>query len=260
VFAPVQDERPSGGGVRSVLTALRVLEEVATRQPIGVSDLARAMDMSKSSVQRVVTTLAEAGWVRTTGAEPTRWQTSYRALTVGMAGVTMSGLEEVAHSEMRQIRDATQESVHLGVPEGADLVIVSRLDGTLPIRTYLQLGTRAPLQSSAGGRAILAALPDEEIAEILARGTTRWTDRTLVERDAILAEIERTRQRGYSLNAGEWRHGIGAVGAVVLDRERRPRAGLSTSMPLNRWEQADIPAIAGLLREAAGRIGQLSGI
>jgi IclR family acetate operon transcriptional repressor len=224
-----------------------------------VSDLSRALDLPKTSVQRAVTTLAEAGWLRTTGSELTRWQVSYRALTVGLAGVTTSGLDEIAYEEMRRVRDATNETVHLGVPDGGELVIVSRLDGTLPIRTFLQLGTRAPLQSSAGGRAMLAAMTDEAIESILEQGTKRFTERTIVDRDEIWAEIKRTRERGYALNAGEWRQGIGAVGAAVLSREGTPQAGISMSMPLARWDEADLPQLAGLLMEAARRIGQLSG-
>lgn len=173
------------GGTRSVLTALRVMEEVAELQPVGVSDLSRALRLPKTSVQRAVKTLAEAGWLQTTGTEPTRWQISYKALTVGLAGVTASGLEEVAHEEMRRIRDATKETVHLAVPEGNELVIVSRLDGTLPLRTFLQLGTRAPLAASASGRAMLAAMTDAEIDAILDRGIRRYTETTLVDRDEI---------------------------------------------------------------------------
>jgi DNA-binding IclR family transcriptional regulator len=178
---------------------------------------------------------------------------------VGFAGVSTAGLEEIAHDEMRKVRDATNETVHLAVPEGNELVIISRLDGTLPVRTFLQLGTRAPLQASASGRAMLAAMTDDEVESILAKGTKRWTDRTLVGREALLAELKRTRERGYALNPGEWRQGIGAVGVAVLSRERKPLAGLSISMPIARYEQADLPSLAALLQGAATRIAQLSG-
>lgn len=256
----MQDDKSatSRNGMRSVLTTLRILEEIAARQPIGVSGLSRVLDMPKTSVQRAVHTLGEAGWLRTTGMEPTRWQISYKALTVGLAGVTASGLQEVAHEEMRVVRDTTNETVHLGVPEDNELVVISRLDGTLPLRTFLQLGTRAPLHASASGRAMLAAMIDAEIDGVLRMGIRRYTDSTMVERVQILDEINRTRERGYALNRGEWRQGIGAVGAVVLGRERRPIAGLSVSMPLARYDRADIPELADLLMTAARRIGQLS--
>ena len=243
-----------------MLTALRVLEEVAARQPVGVSDLSRALGMPKTTVQRAVLTLAEAGWLRAAESEITRWQISHRALTVGLAGVNSSGLDEISHEEMRRLRDLTSETVHLAIPDGNELVIISRLEGTLPVRTYLQLGTRAPLHASATGRAVLATMSDEEIDRILAHGPHRWTDRTLVDRDDILAEIGRTRERGYALNPGEWRQGIGGIAVAVLNRQRRASAGLSISMPLNRYEQADLPHFAGLLSEAAVRIGQLSGM
>ena len=84
------------GGMRSVLTALRILEEVAARQPVGVSDLSRALGLPKSSVQRGVRTLHEAAWLKPTDTTPTRWQLSLKALTVGLAATAATGLQEIA--------------------------------------------------------------------------------------------------------------------------------------------------------------------
>lgn len=69
--------------MQSVLNALRVLEEVAARQPVGVADLARALDLPKSSAQRALRTLDTAGWIRPAGGEVTRWVLTTKALQVG---------------------------------------------------------------------------------------------------------------------------------------------------------------------------------
>jgi IclR family acetate operon transcriptional repressor len=254
----VVEEGSRGGGNRSVLTALRVMEEVAARQPVGVSDLARALDLPKTTVQRAIRSLAEAGWLRMTGSEVTRWRISHRALSVGLAGIRGSGLDEIAHDEMRKVRDQTSETVHLAVRDGDDVVIVSRLDGTRSVRTYRELGKRAPLYASSSGRAILASTADEsDVERVLSRGIRRWTDRSLPDVAAIRGELQRTRERGYALNAGEWREGIGGIGVAILDRRGWPQAALSISMPLARYEQADLPGLAELLTEAAQRIGHL---
>jgi IclR family transcriptional regulator, acetate operon repressor len=250
-------ERTESHGMRSVLTALRLLETVAERQPVGVSDLSRALAMPKSSVQRSVQTLHEAGWLRPTGGEPTRWQISYKALTVGLAGVAASGLQEIALQEMRPLRDATGETVHLAMPEGHELVVIGRLDGTQPLRTFLPIGIRAPLHAAASGRAMLAAMDDAEIEKILAVGIHQHTDRTKLEPAEIWEELARTRARGYAVNEGEWRAGIGAIGAVVRGRDHRPNAGISVSMPLARFDEIDVAAVGAHVVAIADRVGQL---
>lgn len=69
--------------MQNVLNALRALEEVAERQPIGVAELARAMDLPKSSVQRALVTLHTAGWIRPASGTTTRWMVTTKALHVG---------------------------------------------------------------------------------------------------------------------------------------------------------------------------------
>ena len=159
---------------------------------------------------------------------------------------------------MRPVRDAIGETVHLGVPEGPELVIIGRLDGTQPLRAFLQLGTRAPLHGSAGGRAILAAMTDDEVELVLDAGIRRYTSRTITDRGRILRAVQQTRERGYAVNEGEWRTDIAAVAAAVLDRSRRPVAAISVSLPLNRYAEMDHATIAGLVMPAAARVGQLA--
>lgn len=246
-----------GGGTRSVLNALRVLEVIAAHQPVGVSELARAVDMPKSTTQRTVLTLHQARWLELVGGEPTRWRLSYKALTVGLASTAATGLEEVALERMRPVRDELGETMHLAVPDGDDLIVIGRLDGTQPLRAFLQVGTRAPLQVAASGRAMLAAMTDAEVARVLDAGLRRYTDRTVVDRSSIASELDRTRDRGYAINEGEWRDGIAAVGAAVLARDGRPVAGISVSMPLSRFRELDVDHIAQLIMTAASETGQL---
>ena len=237
-----------------MLTALRILEEVSHRQPIGVSELARTLELPKTSVHRSLRTLQLAGWVRTLGAETTRWGLTTKALTVGLAGSRETSLRELAIAEMRSLRDATGETVHLAVPEQDELVIVARLDGTHSLRTFLPLGARAPLHATASGRAMLAEMADEDVDAVLDRGLQRYTKRTLVDRQRVWREVMLARKRGYGTNAGEWRADIAAIGAAIGSLTGRPLAALSISMPLKRYQAASHSHIAGLAIEAADRV------
>jgi IclR family transcriptional regulator, acetate operon repressor len=240
--------------VRSVLIALRILEEVSRRQPVGVSELARVLERPKTSVQRSLQTLDQAGWVRAVGGETTRWGLTAKALTVGLAGSRETSLRDVAVTEMARIRDATGETVHLAVPDASELVIIARLDGTHSLRTFLPLGARAPLHATASGRAMLAAMPDEVVEVVLDDGISRYTKRTIVDRDRVWREIRLARRRGYATNAAEWRPEIAAIGTSIGPASGQPLAGFAISMPWRRYQEVDRPAIAALAIEAAQRV------
>ncbi len=240
--------------IRSVLTALRTLEELS-RGPLGVSELSRALGVPKTTAHRSLRTLAQAGWIRSSELDTTKWVLTGRPLTVGLAGSVEGNLRELARPELTRLRDATGETIHLVVPDSPDLVVVARVDGTNSLRTFLPLGIHAPLHATASGRAILAAMADEEVAEVLDAGLDRFTPSTLHERSAVLDEIDRTRERGYAVNAAEWRTDIAAIGVPILARGGVPVAALAISMPLSRFERADVPALAEAAKGSARRIG-----
>jgi IclR family transcriptional regulator, acetate operon repressor len=244
----------SDGGVRSVLTALRILEEVSRRQPIGVSQLARDLQLPKTSVHRSLQTLRQAGWVRTVDGEATRWGLTTKALTVGLASAHDTSLRDVATAEMARIRDVTGETVHLSVPDEDELVIIARLDGTHSLRTFLPLGSRAPLHATASGRAMLAAMPDDDVDAVLDRGLNRYTKRTIVDRERLWREIRLVRRRGYATNAAEWRAETGAVGASIDSAAGRPLAAFAVSMPYSRYQVVDRTGVAALAVDAARRV------
>jgi len=239
--------------IRSVLTALRTLEELS-RGPRGVSELSRALAIPKTTAHRSLRTLAQAGWVRTADTDNAKWVLTGRSLTVGLAGSVEGNLRELARAELTALRDATGETVHLVVPDAPDLVVVARVDGTHSLRTFLPLGTHAPLHATASGRALLSAMTDEQIAEILGERLDRFTPSTVHDRAEVLAEIERTRERGYALNAAEWRSDIAALGVPILSRVGAPTAALAISMPLSRYTTTDVAAMAELAIAAARRI------
>lgn len=240
---------------RSVLTALRTLEQLA-KGPASVSELSRALGVPKTTTHRSVMTLAQAGWVRAFEMDPTKWVLSGRSLSVGLGGSVEGDLRELARAEMRRLRDATGETVHLVIPDVPDLVVVARLDGTHSLRTFLPLGTHAPLHATASGRALLSAMSDAEVEKVIDAGIQQFTDRSLSTRAEVLAEIGRTRQRGYGLNAAEWRAEIAAIGAPILSPKGLPVAALAVSMPLTRYETASLPAIGELVMTAARHVSE----
>jgi IclR family acetate operon transcriptional repressor len=211
--------------MQNVINALRVLEEVAARQPAGVGELARELGLPKSTVQRSLRTLHEAGWIRPAGGEVTRWQVTSKALQV--ARRTELGLRDAAMPVMEELRERTGETIHLMVPEGDAVVLIGRLETDKPLRIVLPLGIRLPLHASANGKAVLAHLgrPPAELPS--------YTETTITDPEALRAELAAVHARGYADNRGEWRSDIAAVAAAVLGSVG-PIASLSISTPASR--------------------------
>lgn len=243
--------------MRNVVNALRVLEEVAGRQPAGVSEIARALDLPKSSVQRALHTLATAGWIRPVGSEITRWSLTGKALHVGRHAAGDLSLREAAMPVMEELRRGTEETIHLMVPEGERIVLIERLETPKPVRIVIPLGGSPPIHASANGKAVLAALPAAEAERVLAGGLARYTDTTIDDVEALRAELAAVKARGYATNKGEWRADIAAVAAAIPDPDGRPVASLSISTPINRLPDERRPEYGSLVRAAARRVSDV---
>lgn len=240
--------------MQNVVNALRALEEVAERQPIGVAELARAMELPKSSVQRTLITLHGAGWIRPAGSAPTRWVVTTKALHVGRRATGELGLRDVAVPVMEDLRRRTDETIHLAVREGSKVVLVERLETSQPVRIILPLGQDLSLHASANGKAVLAAEPAGAAESYIAAGLRGFTGTTITDPRRLLDELAETRARGWAVNGGEWREDVSAVAAAVLAESGAPVASISVNVPTSRMTDGARSAYGALVSEAAKRI------
>lgn len=243
--------------MKSVRTAFAVLEAVSDHQPAGVSELARQLELPKSTVQRALRTLADIHWVRATGDErATRWVLTTRALTIGAAVARDAGFRAIAMPIMQQLGTETGETIHLTVPEDGDVVLIDKVSSTHPVQTVSWVGGRAPIHATASGLAMLSRMPAHEVDRLLAPPLERWTELTQTDPAALRTEVERVRDRGWATNPGWWRVDVAAIGAAVVDRAGRVVGAISISTPAHRLG-VDLHAPYGrLVRDAADRIGR----
>lgn len=240
--------------MRSVVTTFRVLETVAEQQPVGLSELARVLGLPKTTVQRSLSVLGELGWIAAAPhSEQTRWILTTRALTIGgrVSGVTH--LRAAALPVMQQLSRATEETIHLTVPEGPSVVLIDKVDSTREVRTVTWIGGHVPMHASSSGKAMLSRMSEAEVRALLGDRLERSTDRTVTDLGALLAELDVVRKRGWAVNVGGWRDDVSAVGAPVLDVDGRPVAALSISTPSHRLPEDIRPHYGELVRDAAAQ-------
>lgn len=242
--------------MQNVLNTLRVLEEVAVRQPVGVGTLARVLELPKSTVQRSLTTLRTANWIKPTDDAQTKWQITAKVLHLGYL-TGEPNIRDLALPVMEQLREITDETVHLMVPEAGSAILIERLQTRKPVRIVLPIGIGLPLHASANGKAILAWSDQETVRLALERGLPSYTDTTITDLEALHQELAEIRRLGYSSNAGEWRSDIAAVAAPILNHNDVPIASISISTPSARMPD-DLRARYGeLVRDHVAQLGRV---
>lgn len=241
--------------MKSVTRSLRILEAVAQHQPVTVGELTKIFGLPKSTVQRTLVTLAEAGWLRANRKDTTRWEIGARVLAVRPAALQGSSLLTAAHESMVRLRDALNETVHLSVPDALQcMVVVDRVDSNHGVRTFHTIGDTSPLHATAVGRAILAHLPKQDVEELITQGLACFSDTTPADPDELRAELERIRTDGYAVNRNQYRPGVCAIAAPVLDEDGAPLASVAVSMPDSRFDTERLPKWSRMVAETAAEI------
>ncbi|WP_415854173.1 IclR family transcriptional regulator [Sinomonas sp. G460-2] len=238
--------------MQSVLKSLQVLEAVARYQPARVGQLAAQLGISKSTVQRCLRTLAEAGWITETADETTHWTLSNHARFVLSSSQAETGLREAALPIMRRLRDETGETVHLSIPgPGHTSVVIERAESRQQLLTTAAIGSAYPDIITASGIAILAHA-DAQAVGISVADYRRSAQAADFEERQLLADLAATRRDGYSVRPSATGEMVG-VGAAVLE-SGVPVAGLAILVPTSRFEKTGREALGAAVVAAAAEI------
>jgi len=237
-------------GSQSVERALAVLRCLAASDDdLGVTDVAMRTALSVSTAHRLLQALRGDGLV---AQDP---RTERYHLGPGLVALGRRAEARVPFDHLlpglESLAGETGESVSLGTRVGDEVLIVLHVDSPQPLRFDQPPGTFVPVHASAIGKALLAFAPDPaaEVADLADLGP--FTAATLTSRDALLADLERTRARGWALNDGERFAGVRTMAAPLLDPSGAPWAGLAVQGPAARLPDDRLDALGALLVDAA---------
>lgn len=242
----------------TVLKALSILEALArSSTPLGVTELAGTLDLSKSNVHRLLQTLASQGYVtpidRRYTATTKLWELG--ALVIGRLDVS-----RIAAPIMQRLVAQVDETAHLSVLDMAacEVVSIHNVESTQPVRAYSRIGQRTPAHCVATGKALLSAQAPEALQK-LPEELPRFTRHTLYRRADLLKVLEKARRDGYATNAGEWREQVGGAATVIYDHVGSPVAALGLTVPVERLKPKVMGRYIPLLTAAAAEISRLMG-
>jgi DNA-binding IclR family transcriptional regulator len=258
------DNRTTRAEVSQTLSrGLKLLDVVADgREGVAVRELAAVIGLPRSIVQRLLYTLEADGFLERHPSQ-VGYRLSIKLWSLGCAAIRRLNLREVARPQLEDLARKTNEMVKIGVLDGHDVVYVDGIECPQAVRAYIPIGGRVPAHSIATGKAILAFLPADKLAEI-GSATSRYTKNTIVGSDAFAKELERVRKSGYAINRGERDEEVGAVAAPLFDAQGDAIGSIGIILPLNRltsaktlqmgaWTAAAAAAISAKLGHRAAR-------
>jgi IclR family acetate operon transcriptional repressor len=252
--AKSQEERVFGTQTISrALSALGVLRRASG--DIGVSEMARELSLHTSTTHRLLKALVAEGYAAQNPATD-KYRLGREAFLLGLAAERNLGLAELT-PVLQNLRDVTGESVNLVVSDGTEGLVVLRVESDHPLRFTQDVGTRIPLHSTSTGK-VLLAFADDPVKAVESLGPlTSTTESTLTERDALVADLERVRERGYAVNRGERFPGVCGVAAPVRDASGAVLAALAAQGPEVRMGPDRVQELADAVIGTAGEVGEL---
>ncbi|MBP8852932.1 DNA-binding transcriptional regulator KdgR [Aeromonas allosaccharophila] len=244
----------SPDSVSSVLKVFGILQALSEQKDIGVTELSQRIMMSKSTVYRFLQTMKTLGYVNQEG-ETDKYTLSLKLFELGGRALEHQDLIQIADVQMYRLGKLTKETLHLGALDENSVVYLHKIDSEYNLRMYSRIGRRCPLYSTALGKVMMAWLPEEEVRSMLAGVTfERFTEHTLANVDALLAELTQVREQGYAEDNEENENGLRCFGVPIYNRMGRIITGLSLSLPIVRFEESKRAELVSLLHEAAARI------
>lgn len=247
-------ERTPGNGrpatSAGVKATLAVLDLLASRAPLGLSEMARELGIAKSTLHRVCSVLVERGWV--VRDDDGGFDLGIRSLRLSSRAEALPivvGFRSVA----ARLLTLYDESVALAVLDGDQSIYVAIEETSHPVRLVTHVGSTTPAFASASGRVVLASLPTETIHVLFgARLLVTPTGRRLNGVPELLEILDGVRERGYAENREETATGLYAASVPVVNERGATLAALTVLVPTTRLgEKRDAAIVADLI--AAGR-------
>ena len=245
--------------VKSVYRAVKILDVLSSEGEKSVTEISRSLNFPKSSVHEIISTLLEEG-ILGKDTDRNRYSLGLKLFELGKQAQANLEISKVAIPSLRGLHEELDETVHLTVLDGKEVLYIECFESTKRLRTYSVIGVRAPLHCTAVGKAILAYLDEAEVEEVIqSMGLPRFTDNTITDREALKKEIQRIRGCGFATDNMEHEEGVCCVGAPVRNHTGKVVGSISVSGPSQRVTAARIEEIAPLVMERAAEISRRLG-
>ena len=245
----------------SVANSIRVLTSFSGEEDeLGITTLATRLRLAKSTVHRLATTLTSAGFLEQ-NADTGKYRLGVALFELGALVRRRMDVANEARPKLRELLEKTGETVQLGIVDQFSVLYVYEMESRHAIRMAAAVGGRAPLHCTAVGKVLLAFQPADYVKQVLERGLTANTSRTLTRREAVLEMLDEVRQRDYAIDDEESETGLRAIAAPVRNHSGAVIAALGVAAPVQRMSKKTmhtcVPSVIDTASAVSARLGYL---
>ena len=245
--------------IQSVDRAFDVLDILASRHGLTLSEVAAELHQSPATIYRVLSTLQARKIVETDPVTQV-WNIGPAAFQIGYAFVRRSSVVERSRPIMRDLMMQTGETANLGIEKSDMVIFVSQVETHETIRAFFPPGTQSPMHASGIGKALLAHYSDDRIAKLLKRHPLeKFTDKTIIDPEKLLQEMKTIRAQGFAFDDEEKNLGMRCIASPILNFFGEAVAGISVSGPKHRITPDHINTIGAAVTNAAKTLSQSLG-
>ena len=247
--SPTQNKHKVIGSVQKAIDILDLFDRF--NYELGTTEIAKALDMPKSTVAGLIHTLDHNGYLDQ-NQNNRKYRLGIKILERSRVLLSQLDLRQIALPHLEQLRDWCNEGVNLAILDGFEVVYIERLFGTSALGMRSEIGKREPVHSTALGKALLSHRTDEEIDKFLStHKLSSITPQTITNTNLLMIELQKTRNQGFSIDDEENEPGGRCIAAPVFDYSGRPIAAISVSVPVQRLPESKISVFGERVKQSA---------
>ncbi len=249
-------KRPAPPGTQAVQRAIRLLKIFTEQQPeLTLHQLSKSAELTKTTAHRLLGVLEAEGLVVRGSAQNT-YRLGPAVVALGVQALRTSNLRATVRPFLEALTEKIGETVTLEVLSEGKMLILDEVSGRHLVSASGEVFTRWPLHATSTGKALLAALPEEQCLDLLKLPLTKYTFATIVHRHKLLEEIEKIRNAGFATAIEELEVGFSTVGAVFRGPMGEVTGAISVGGPSSRIEPKRIRHLGADVKAAAERISE----
>jgi DNA-binding IclR family transcriptional regulator len=254
------ETKENSGQIPTNLRLLMLLEEVAKAGvPVTPSAVNEVMGLPKPTIHRLFATAEAEGFLQR-DLDGRSYSPGRRMRLLSINTLSSERVRTVRLAILKSLALRVGETCNLAIPERDGMFYLDRVETHWPLRIQLPVGTEVPFHCTASGKMYLSTLRPDYLDRFLKNhALEKHTERTITDRHELRAELELTRERGYSTDNEEFMPGMTAIAVPIMDDRGRLLSTLSIHAPEQRSHLPDLVQYLGPLQEAAVELAEIVG-
>lgn len=252
--------KANGHSSNSILVLEKVIRLVsrfdAAHPEWGVTDLSRDLQINKSTVSKILSTL-EAHHYLTQNSENRKYRLGLRFFELGSLVADQMDLQKMALPFMEELNRKVEETVHLVVMDNFEIVYINKVESPQSLRIGTRVGGRLPAYCTGVGKVLLAALSPDDLKQFLKKNRLkRLTPNTIADPEKLREKLREIRSQGYALDNEEFSEGLMCVSAPIYNYSQGVIAAISISGPTQRIKEKNVETLIDLTKISAQEISR----